>query len=1124
MMNVLEFRVLGPLEVVANGRPVAVGGPKQRALLSMLLLSANRVVARERLLEELFANQSVSSADHALHNHIFRLRKALVPTPEYEPRLVSRSHGYLLRVEPGELDLERFERLVDKGRQAAAGRDPAEAARLFRDAEALWRGRPLADLEFEPFARLDVERLEELRVAALEDRLEADLELGRHSEVVSELEVLVAQHPLRERLRGQLMLALYRSGRQADALRAYRETRRELVEELGIEPGPALRELESRILRQDVELDSPKGDADGHTVIVTAESPPQRPELESGLETAPTRTSRRRSPVLISGVVLAAAAALGVPLVVSWSSRSARTVLANSVAVIDPTTNKVLATEAVGTRPSALVEGSGSVWVANLEDRTITRLDPRTRRIGRTIPVAVQVAGLASGAGPIWYSTSGGSLDRIDPSYDSTAQVASAGELAAQAQQDIGFPLLQRPLAVASGSVWVANPGGFVSRVNPRSGKVLARIPVGRTPAAIAASAGSVWVASPVDDTVSKIDPTNAVATIPVGHGPSGIAVGGAAVWVTDRYDDTVERIDPSTSSVVTTIPVGLSPDGIAFAAGAVWVADSHDGTIMRIDPATNKVVRTIHLGGDPTAIAAVRGQVWVTVSAGALPIDAKLPADVARFTMQNDLSSPDPALAFDFAAWQIEAATCSLLAGYPDWAGPSRFVPQPQLARSASHSRDGRTWTFQLRRGVRFSPPSGEQVSAATVKHSLERALDPRMPGGGSYELPDIVGEGAFLGGKAPHITGIAANGYHLTIRLTRPLPDLLARLAVPNFCVVPSDTPVDPNGLAQIPSAGPYYMASYIPGQELVLRRNPNYSGPRPSRLAEIVYEIGIGQTEGAKLVEQGRSDYLMAGTPAPDQEPSTSTHGKARLLTYPSISARYLALNTRRPLFARLRVRQAVSYAIDRTALAGLYGSEPIASYLPPGVPGDTNKAAYPLRPDLPTARKLAGNLHATAVFFTSNAPPGPQVAALLTTELGRIGIRLRVKEFPGAAVYGAAVQPNAGYDIVGFGWAPNWLDPSNVLTPFFDAGTIGQPNNVNFANFANRQLSARMTAALSLYPPQRYHAFARLEHQLEHASPLVAYSALPSINLLSSRIGCPIYQPLYGIDLAALCVKH
>jgi WD40 repeat protein/DNA-binding SARP family transcriptional activator len=254
MARRIDFRILGPLVVRVDGSPVPVGGPKQRALLALLLLSANRVVSRERLIGELFADQSVNSADHALRNQVSRLRKVLSPEAGGEPRLVARAPGYLLRVEPGELDLERFERLVADGRESLAAGEAAAAADAFRAAELLWEGRPLADLEFEPFARVEVERLEELRLAAVEERIDAELALGRQLALVGEIEALSVEHPYRERFRAQLMLALYRSGRQAEGLEVYRRTRTLLNDELGLEPGVELQELERAILTQDPAL------------------------------------------------------------------------------------------------------------------------------------------------------------------------------------------------------------------------------------------------------------------------------------------------------------------------------------------------------------------------------------------------------------------------------------------------------------------------------------------------------------------------------------------------------------------------------------------------------------------------------------------------------------------------------------------------------------------------------------------------------------------------------------------------------------------------------------------------------------------------------------------------------
>jgi WD40 repeat protein/DNA-binding SARP family transcriptional activator/energy-coupling factor transporter ATP-binding protein EcfA2 len=250
----LRFRILGPLAVFADEEPLQVGGPKQRALLALLLLSANRVVPRDRLLAELFVELNSNSADHALRNQVSRLRKVLSAAGAEPARLVARAPGYLLRVEPGELDLDEFERLVADGREALAAGDPASAARSLRAAESLWSGRALADLELEGLVRVEIERLEELHLAAVEERIEAELALGRQRELVGELEALSGEHPYRERFRAQLMLALYRGGRQAEGLEVYRRTRKLFDEELGLVPGAELQELERAILVQDPAL------------------------------------------------------------------------------------------------------------------------------------------------------------------------------------------------------------------------------------------------------------------------------------------------------------------------------------------------------------------------------------------------------------------------------------------------------------------------------------------------------------------------------------------------------------------------------------------------------------------------------------------------------------------------------------------------------------------------------------------------------------------------------------------------------------------------------------------------------------------------------------------------------
>src|SRR5438876_725872 len=249
----MEFRILGPLEVEGDdGSRLEFAAQKPRGLLALLLLHRNEVVATDALIEELWAGHPPETAANTLQVYVSQLRKLLS-----SDAVVRQPPGYLLRVDPDAVDAAQFEHLVEQGRRDLEAGLHEPAARTFRMALELWRGAPLADFTFDSFAQAEIARLTELRTAALEERIEAELALGQHDVLVGELEALIAENPLRERLRGQLMLALYRSGRQAEALEAYRRTRRELMDELGLEPSTGLQELERAILQQDPSLDAP---------------------------------------------------------------------------------------------------------------------------------------------------------------------------------------------------------------------------------------------------------------------------------------------------------------------------------------------------------------------------------------------------------------------------------------------------------------------------------------------------------------------------------------------------------------------------------------------------------------------------------------------------------------------------------------------------------------------------------------------------------------------------------------------------------------------------------------------------------------------------------------------------
>jgi DNA-binding SARP family transcriptional activator len=287
----MDFRVLGPLEVWGGDRPLSLGGAKQRALLAMLLLDANRVVSTDSLAAALWGEVAPERAESALEVHVAALRKLL--DPERDRRapgvLVTRAPGYLLRVDPEDVDRDRFERLVDEGRRAM-DTDPSTAAERLREAEALWRGGALCDVDLEGAARATVRRLDEERLSAIEDRVHLELQLGRHAAMVAELARLVTAHPERERLHAQRMLALYRCGLRTEALTAYHEARRVL------DPSPRLQGLERAMLDGDPRLTLPARPAPVR--VPAAPAAPVRPAAAE-----PPPGGRRGLRLLVSAVV-----------------------------------------------------------------------------------------------------------------------------------------------------------------------------------------------------------------------------------------------------------------------------------------------------------------------------------------------------------------------------------------------------------------------------------------------------------------------------------------------------------------------------------------------------------------------------------------------------------------------------------------------------------------------------------------------------------------------------------------------------------------------------------------------------------------------------------------------------
>jgi len=598
----LRFHILGPLEVWSDGAIVDLGAQKQRAVLAILLLNANRVVATERLIDELWSEKPPETARSALQVYVAAVRKALGGEAS---ALRTSAPGYVLDVEPGALDLHRF---IALRAEAQAAGDEERRSELLREALGLWRDTPLADLSAEPFAAKAVARLEDLRLEALEQRVDADLALGRHASLVPELEVLVAEQPYRERLRAQLMLALYRSGRQADALGAYQEGRRLLMDELGLEPGDELKRLERSILRHDVPA-----------------APLSRERSDVG-DAKGDRPVRRSWAGAIAAAVLVAGIAGAVGILSRGGESTRIWTSTNAVGVIDPATNRVVDEVPVGAGPGPLTFGGGAVWVANLQDESVSRIDPVTRAV-TTVPAGGLPADVAFGAGAVWvFLSRTDGFTRIDPAFNERSLLTmKIDRFAGSFTEGNRCGAQQASLAIDGQRGWIACAHTRLERVDLRNGVPsptafdVGGVFVPLQFSDVAFGLGSAWVLNSAANTVTEIDSVTNVAAVPraitVGRSPSAIAAGGDSLWVVNREDDTVMRVRLGRGHVpeVTTIDVGDGPVDVDVGPDAVWVANSLDGTVARVDPATNSLAETIEVGGEPGRIAAGAGFVWVT-------------------------------------------------------------------------------------------------------------------------------------------------------------------------------------------------------------------------------------------------------------------------------------------------------------------------------------------------------------------------------------------------------------------------------------------------------------------------------------------------------------------------------
>jgi YVTN family beta-propeller protein len=1083
----VEFGILGPVLVQGQGPEVPLGGPRQRVLLVILLLHRGEAVSRDVLVEQLWSEHPPADAAHALDTYVSRLRKALG-----SERIERRPPGYRLTVHPGELDLDRFERLVQDAHEQAARDDHANAATSFREALSLWRGPALADVLYEPSMAPEAEQLEERRVTVLEDFIDVRLALGEAAQLVGELDELVRKHPFRERLVCQRALALYRAGRQTEALAALRSARVRLSRELGLDPGPQLRGLEAQILRHDPALAAPR---------------PRR---------SVTRPRRRTRAIAVAALAVAGSAAIGIKLGISGTHATSPPAAVGRLVGLDADSGSVAADAPLPGSASAIAVDRGALWVVQPDEDSVARVDPRAGVVVQRIPVEGSPGALAAGAGSIWVaSTIGRRIVRIDPTAERITQSTRLASTPAG-------------LAFGEGALWIAQPDDrSLLRLDPSTGNVGHRVALAFRPSALAVGAGALWVASHDDATVTEIDPRSdrTLATIRVGQGPSALTVAGRSVWVANELDGTVSKIDARQDAVTATVATGSGPAALVIEAGRLFVANSFSSTVARIDTARDTVTDRLHVGGSPTALAGAAGVVWVASAPAVRHHGGTL------VLLHSRPLSIDPAINFDIGPLQSDGLVRDGLVTQDHTGGPGGLGLVPDLAISLPTPTDGgTTYTFRLRPGIRYS--DGTPLRASDFRRAIERLF--RVGSPATSFLSGIVGASACNLRACDLAGGIVTDERSRTIsvHLRRPDPVFLFKLTVGGFATpVPPGTPISNAGTRPIPGTGPYRIA-HADSHGIRYARNPffhewSHAAQPDGNPDQIVYRFGLSPEQEVHAVERARADWTSDGIPRSLLREAEITYA-SRLRVAPGLETDFFQLNTRLPPFDDVRVRRAVNFAVDRAAVARLQGvralAAPTCQVLPPGFPGYQRYCPYTRArdrsgrwkgPDVARARRLIAASHRRGVrvtVFGFNDDGTLPLSRYMAGLLRRLGFRARVHVGSHAELDRPGTRVFRTTQLWVVQWAADYPSPSDFLDIFFTcAGAF------DHGWFCQPRLDRLVTAATrleSLRPEEARRRWARAERAYIDQAACVPLVNEGSTDLLSPRVGGYQHHPSLG----------
>jgi ABC-type transport system substrate-binding protein/class 3 adenylate cyclase len=825
----------------------------------------------------------------------------------------------------------------------------------------------------------------------------------------------------------------------------------------------------------------------------------------------------RRWQTGIAAVVIAGLAAALLPTLLAGGAGAPPP----GVAFLDARDGKLLASLDIEDA-AEIVRVGDSFWILTLKPLSFIQVDARTHKIVKRIASPFEDAGaFAIDGNELWVSDfKSPTVVRIDIRFGREVDRIRLSDDKNDTSKTVG-------IAFGADSVWVGRPDtGEIFRLDRKTGRIQHRIENTYGAWHLAFDGDQLWTSA---QGITRIDTaTNTIAaSAGIEEDVRALAAGGGFAWVTNETKGLVYKID-GRGHIAATYATGEGAGSVSYADGTVWIANHDAGTVTGIDAVSGRR-RTLPIGHLLAGVGGGGGEVAVGVLPGK-PYEeriAAVPGKVARFLVPAyDLGSRDPAIGQGFLSWQVSFATCATLLNYPDEPAPKGWELQPEIAAAMpALSADRRTYTFTIRPGFKFSPPSNEAVTAETFRFSIERSLSPKLGSEtrGPGFLDDVVGLEAFRTGKADHVSGISVDGDRLSITIVRPRTDFLQRLALPYFCPVPLDTPIVTEGVESVASAGPYYMSEFEGGEYFVLKRNPNYKGSRPSAFDAIAFREGIDPSQAVARVEKGSwdatglYDSLLAPYGAIDKRWGTGSaaaaKGDQRYYYTPLGNVDYLAFNASRAPFSDVKLRRAVAYAINRSTLAPPFDEVPFDRLLPPALPGSTADPVYDVsRSDVAKALALTGgSRRVVRMAIREECDRCMEFARAIRAQLEPVGLDVRIEEVedPREAAEDGDFDLFNGFAFIDYPSTTDFL--LSILEDNMPASWL--PREVAAAVEDLKKLSG---APLEI-------AAGRLAARLtSNEVPVAAFGVIGTRALFSPSLGCRIFPPFgYGVDLAALC---